>query len=360
MKYLLLSAFLFTLITCKPSPAIKYPFTIEDFPDSLRTDLTKIVNYGFIGSPSYEPADNLRKRISDEDCKKLSLSEHPILRSLALDILCNRHHLDHYAIMMQHLDDTAYVNWHFQCASFTFITVSDYMVKEYHWYTEKQKTTTADKIIREHNYLQCASEALQKITLTQEYYPFVKQMAERETLLKFRSRALSELAGFKRKEDQDFLHETLEKPGSEQDCNTFGIMERYHHPDYFNILKKYYRNFFRIFCSKDFEWAATENALCYIDALASYQSEESAAILEKILFREPLLPCYPADTFRLREHLYEAIEKNACPSYSKMLRVAIPWLKKERAESEANSFLPDTSNFYHFPPDTSRSPKIRW
>lgn len=360
MKCLLLSAFLCTLIACKPAPVSKYPFAIGDFPDSLRTDLTGIVNYGFIGSPSYNAAESIRQRISDEDCKKLSLCEHPILRSLALDILCNRHHLDHYNIMMQHLDDTAYVNWHYQCASFTFITVSDFMIREYHWYTEEQKTKTINKIIREHNYLQVAGDALQKTTLTQAHYPYVKQMAERVTLLKFRSQALSELAGFKRKEDIDFLHRTLNELKNQQDCNTFGIMERYPHPNYFNILKQYYTSFYRNFCRQDSDYGTKEISLCYIDALASYQSEESAAILEKVLFREPLLPCTQADTFVLQEKLYEAIEQNACPPYNKMLRVVQPWLKRERAESEANSFPIDTSNYFHLPPDTAKVPKIGW
>lgn len=361
MKYLLLSIFLCTLLACKPGSAIKYHYTIRDFPDSLRTDLRKIVNYGFIGSPSYESAGNIRMRISDNDCKRLALSEHPILRSLALDILCNRHHLDHYSIMMHHLDDTAYVNWYYQCASFTFITVSDFMVKEYKWYTEEEKKRTVEKIIRDHNYLQSAYEALHKTTLTEAHYPFVRKMAEKEALMKFRSEALLHLAGYKKITDTGFLHKALYRSRHELDANAFGIMELYQDPFYFDMLKRYFPvGYYRNFCKKDPERNNTETALSYVNALAAYRSNESAVILEKILFQEPLVPCFPADTFGLRQHLYEVIEKNTCGYYSKMLHVVKPWLERERKESAENSFPLDTTNFYQFPPNNTNPPKIRW
>lgn len=358
MRYLLLIPVLLLFSACRQ--ATKYPYAISDFPVNIRPFLTAIVTEGYIGDKTYEPAGTIREIISDADLFKLTKCEHPILRSLGLDIVSKRKHPDHYSIMMDHLDDTARVSWYFQCASYPQVYVSDYMIRNYEWNSIKEKNRTISKIIRDHHYLMSAYEALGKTDSLEQYHSIIRQMAEKDIFdMRYLSLAWHKLDEPGKPEDLAFLREQMMQKYSDLDCNGFAILAR--HPDSisFAIMKKSYKYYYRRWCERgENSSEEEENMKCFLKALAAFRNKEAATMLEKIFYRQPFMPCYPPDSTWIRETLYEAISNNPSPEYGNMLRIANDYLDKKRKEDAKNSIYlldPVTDSASTDPPV-----KIRW
>jgi hypothetical protein len=333
MKYLWLIPALWAFCACREGTS--YPYTIRDFPNHLRPYLTAIIREGVIGSKNEYAIDSLHSLASDATIIKMTRSEHPLLRSVALSIATHRDHPDHYKIMMDHLDDTARVSWYFQCLSYPHVMVSDYLIWRYEWKTEADKNKTIDKLIRQHNYLEAAYQALNKTSVSETYYPFIRQMAMRETDMRIRSFALRKLADFKKQEDLGLLHDIMRKNIPYLDYNCFSIMAD--HPDstYQQLLIRFSRQYYRKWCDGSAErFTKEDNLKCFLHTLASFKSKESADILKRYFYNKPFLPCSPPDSTMVREILYQAICDNNCSWYDEMAAIAKKYLEKKKEEEE--------------------------
>jgi len=117
MRYFAIIMGCFVIVCCNTdrinNSSVKYPYAINDFPTALHVYLWNIINPGFIGDKNYGSIQEIDSLISDKDLLKLTRAENPLLRSVALSIASRRTSIDHYNLLMNHLDDTARVNWHF-------------------------------------------------------------------------------------------------------------------------------------------------------------------------------------------------------------------------------------------------------
>jgi hypothetical protein len=333
--FLYFTALLFIVIySCndvQKKPGIKYPYSLHHFPKNIRPFLVQIVNEGYIWGDYSDSIDVMDSLITDKTLIELTQCEHPVLRSLALTLACGRESIDHYNLMMNHLDDTARVSYYFQCASFPHMYVSDYLVRRYQWKNDDLKEKTIEQLLKKHRYLECAYEALNKKTITGEDYDVVKSMAKNDIGINIRSYALYQLATFRKTEDTALLHRVLEKERYRLDGTSFLIMREFPDSDYETILEKYQRRFYRNLCDQASD--QYYNALCYPSAIASYKNQKSAEILRKIFYKTPFLPCM-IDEFEVKEALYNAIMANQCPLYSDMIDSIKQIRKRDRVFQE--------------------------
>ena len=351
MRSLLTAMGCFVIVCCNTNQSsnlsVKYPYAINDFPPALHVYLLRIINPGFIGDKNYDSIQEIDSLISDNDLLRLTLAEHPLLRSVALSIASDRASIDHYSLLMNHLDDTARVSWYFQCASWEYTYVSDYMIYRYEWATQQDKEETIKKILKEHNYLISAYDVLGRIEIDESHYSTIKKMAERDIPIFQRSNALLALASFGKAADSTLLANTMDQNNPYLDCNCFEIMKKNHSDHFFEILKRYARNFRRRSCDVDDYYYRETNSECFLEAVASYRNVESGKILRTIFKQSPFLPCsYSRDTSQLKEKLYTVIIKNECEAYRDMTGIIKPILEARKKDElppfELEVELPDT------------------
>ncbi|HZE84694.1 MAG TPA: hypothetical protein VE035_10305 [Puia sp.] len=169
-------SFFITFLSC--TPGIQHRYAIRDFRDSLRPALTEIVSKGALVSDTTE--NFIGRYATDEELTHLSLSEHPVLRALALGEMLTRKKFNALDVLLLHLDDTAIVGTDGGEWGIIYKTVSDHLIDIGKWENEAEKKRTIDKVIKEHNYLKSAYTILTEIEPNPEYYPHIKVMLSRE------------------------------------------------------------------------------------------------------------------------------------------------------------------------------------
>ncbi|HWK08180.1 MAG TPA: hypothetical protein VNS58_31340 [Puia sp.] len=338
----------------------KASLAIRDFDKSLQPFLTKAVSTGIVGFD--EATVYIEKHTKDGELILLSRSEHPILRAIAFREILSRPAFDHFSVIMNHLDDTAFVavdkgEWGIQ-----YRTISDYIIEEGRWKTIDDRKRTVDEIIMKHDNLRAAYTGLRMVELQEKYYPHIREMAQRERLFEEREEALYRLAKYKRRSDIPLIKQALLENDWRMGDASFGLMRDFPDTSYMEVLRTYYyhRRFYRSICHDG--WGDVRTAVEYISTLAMYKSDSSVKILKLILNRKPLVPC-AADTNSLREHLLHSIWDNACPAYAdlrKQIRVDISNIIKRDSINER-----DFANNCHLAPvvdspkDTAAEP-VRW
>jgi hypothetical protein len=117
------------LLSCQPKDRLSY--AIRDFDPTLQPYLTAAVSTGLIG---YDSASRfIREHTSTEDLRRLTHSEHPLLRTLALWALVERPSVDHFAVIMGNLSDTAVVLEDRGEFGDRQIRVSDFLLQHAKW-----------------------------------------------------------------------------------------------------------------------------------------------------------------------------------------------------------------------------------
>jgi hypothetical protein len=270
------------------------------------------VSGGIVGHDSAEIyIENLA---TDKELLKLSQSEIPILRAVALRTMLDRPTFNHFDLIMNHLDDTAIVPVNAGEWGMWYRTVSDYLVEHGKWKDTSYKAQTIDAIITKHNYLRSAYLGLSKIKLQHKHYKYIKEMIERERPYYEIDEALYALASFKKAEDIQLIKKKLLSNNWRMSIRLFDLMKDFPDELYMEVLKKYYsRNFYRLLCKdQDFPIAAS-----FFNTVASYKSVSSQQLLSTMLHRKPFMPC-PVDTYFLKQELVYSIWNNDCPVYASL------------------------------------------
>jgi len=346
----------FLLASCKND--FKSSFAIRDFSKSLQPYLTGIVSNGVVGF------DTLTKFVenyaSDEELKKLSKCEHPVLRAVAFRTMLERPTFNHFDVIMGNLDDTAVVARDAGEWGIRYVKISDDILQHGRWKDTTSKNKTIETIILNHRYLSSAYYKILTVEPKDSYYSSIKEMAQHvpnydnivgQIGFNEIERALYALAKFGKSEDIQIIKKALISNLAEASTLTFEIMGEYPDETYLEVFEDYYpRRFYREICrGKD-----TDKAISFINSIAKYKNERSAKILREILKRNPFMPC-SADTNYLKESLVYAIWNNPCQHYSE-LRRSVADIVTDYENSKLPGIPLDPQNF---PPDTSAEP-IRW
>lgn len=346
--------FLITLNLLSCSTNGKYRYAIKDFRKSLQPYLTGIVAKGIV---AYKDSA-LRYMATDRELMLLGQSEHPVLRASAYREMLFRKSFDHFDLLMNHLDDTAVVATDAGEWGIWFRTVSDDILEEAKWKDSSDKSKTIDKVITEHNYLRAAYTILSKIQPQEKYYPYIKDMATRdrksigyndEPMTADIELGLYGLAKFKKREDVKVIKDLLMSNRWRMSSVSFALMEDFPDTSYLEVFETYYKsNFYHNICMNH----SVEDAIHFVDAVATYKNERSANILEAILNRKPFVNC-DADTVSLKGHLIDAIWNNPCDSYLQLRKQ----IKRYIRNDEKDWGIPVEPVYLS---DDTATEKIRW
>ena len=122
LKHFLLTVLIFSLSSCQNEQRNSY--AIKDFEKTLQPFLFKIVTTGIV---TYYDS-SLIKSITDDELKRLTRTENPVLRATALGEMLDRKSFNQFEVVMNHLDDTAIVAVDNGEFGIGFRRVSDYLL----------------------------------------------------------------------------------------------------------------------------------------------------------------------------------------------------------------------------------------
>jgi hypothetical protein len=260
---------------------------------------------------------------------------------------------------MHHLDDTALISVDMGEFGLRYMMVSDDMIYNARWKSEEDKQKTTDSIILKHNYLWAAYTALGRTAPQAKCYSSIKEMALRDMPNEERTSALYELARYRKKEDIALIKEVLEQHRGRMLGESMGLMRDFPDTAYLPLLQYYFRRgLIRSICG-DNVW---NPQVPFFKTIAVYKNDSSRKILDSLLHRKPIMPCF-CDTANIRDQIITAIWENACPAYADLRKEIKDYMiKKERSQWErerAAEYLPGPdSSIYHYK-DTSAEP-VRW
>src|SRR5688500_706308 len=116
----------------------RYQYAIRDFRKPIQGPLISIVSKGvvmyFDSTISYST--------TDKELVKLSQSENPSLRGMAVQEMLERRSFNHYEVIMNHLDDTAMVATEAGEFGIYNMSVSDFVLAYGKWKSMEAKNKT--------------------------------------------------------------------------------------------------------------------------------------------------------------------------------------------------------------------------
>lgn len=320
LKTLVYISIVITSLSCKEDT--NYPYAIKDFRKTLQPALAGLVNSGVVNYG--DDYDFLKRNATQEELRKLTNCEHPILRAEALFIITLKDTIDNFALVMGHLDDTARVLVDVGEFGYQTYMVTDYLLQNSIWKTQAEHDITLDTVIMQHNYLSSAYNRLRRIPKTEKYYPFIRQMALRQTSSDNLQAAAIQLGEYGRPEDIPVIKNIFEDNILDLNEESFFFIS--HHTDtaYFNILKTYSRRplswSIKKLSNPDYEYA-------FLQALASFKNKESAAILKRMLDYPPFLWTNKFSA-SFKGMLVNVVWDNKCDAYAGLINEIKPMIAK--------------------------------
>lgn len=351
-----LTFILITLLLWSCKTENKYSYAIKDFRKSLQPYLTEIVSKGIV----MDDDSSLRNKATDKELVQLAQSEHPVLRASAYREILQRKSFNHFDILMSHLDDTAIVPTDAGEWGIWYTAVSDDIIEKAKWKDTAARDKTIDKVITKHNYLRSGYTALLKIQPQEKYYPYIKDMAtrERKSIGDYKKPgvgdvefALYGLAKFKKQDDIKIIKALLIANSWSMGAISYNLLNEFPDTSYLEVFETYYNiNFYQNIC----QGRNVNNAVHFVETIATYKNNRSAKILEAILNRKPFINC-SADTVWLKESLIYAIWDNPCDAYLKLRQQIAAQVR----EYEKNRITLPPPEPVEFTADTAVE-KIRW
>ncbi len=316
----------------------KYPYSIRDFKTGYRPYLEETVSKNLVGYDSCVRFIN--NQFSDEELLKLSNSEHPTLRAVALEVLTERNSVDQFNIIKNHLDDTAIVVKDMGEFGVKFTTVSDNMIMETDFRDSAEMQKVLELVMAEHAYLSSAYSILIRLNRNPAYYPIILEMTKRVRSFEEISDALYSLASYKKESDIPYIREKLSNSLLLKE--SFGLIQEFPDSSYLHLLEKYARRLYGTIYSNPYQEIINnqEKALQFINAVASYKNKRSAHILAGFLHRGLVLELQ--DTIIFRNGINDAIIANPCPDYSPMIKELSGYILKKKKDSiDSSKYQPD-------------------
>ena len=304
-----------------------YPFAIKDFRKSLQPHLIKIVSEGIV--MSYD--SSLRNMATDRELMELSRSEHPVLRASAYMEILERKSFNHFDVLMENLDDRAFILSDEGEFGISRRTISDDILRKAKWRTDEAKSKTVEKVLTKYNYLRSAYLVLTEIKPQEKYYPFIKDMATRPRWLspdgyelgfndiEF---ALYGLAKFRKAEDVEIIKQQMMKQVWMLSNISFELMEKYPDTAYLDVLEAYHRRQFYEFSGNRRDGftgyhADRADPEDFIHALSVQQNERSARLFDTLLIRLHSMPCMP-DKKGIEDEVVRAIWEHPAIAYASL------------------------------------------
>ena len=322
-----------------------YPYTLKDFSPHLRQDLQKIITGGSFNFDTWAIGDSIQGYASDGELLKMTKCEHPLIRAFALTATLERPAIDHYNVLMHHLDDTARIAWYGQCSWRESEYVSDYFLRLFDkWKTIEQKQKTIHEVLTKHSYLGCAYTILDRVKADPRYYDVIRKMAQRDMgSPEYLEMAWLALAEYKKPEDPRLISQLINNYSYNFGYQSFLLMQEFPDTAYLAVLEKYYqRRFYREICDQK------HNEHMFLSTLLAYKDERCVRIADLIRKIDPAKFCHVEDKKTIQRMLYESLLENECKLYQPLLMQLDPLV----------GGMPNQTIRIMLPPDTMRKPDI--
>lgn len=363
VKYSLLLLVVLVVISCESEQANIY--AIKDFRKSLQPFLKEIVNFGIV---TFHDESKI-KNITNDELLLLGRSEHPVLRATAIREIFERTSINHFDLLMNHLDDTATIAIDNGEFGIGFETVSDYLIRECNWETAEARNKTIEAVLIKHNYLSSAYNILTSLEAKEKYYPIIKDMATRPRRLDRHDDdyelgfndieyALYGLAKFRKKEDIEIIKNKLLQHVWRMSDVSFRLLKEFPDSSYRDVLQEYHRRQFYEFSGNrphGFSGVIADRAAPedFIAALVAQENTSSAQLLDSMLKYLPTRTCLP-DKARIIDDLISRIWEHPCPAYAR-LREKV----RVRAEELLRGIITIPIDSSFVPTDTAKR-QYRW
>jgi hypothetical protein len=307
----------------------KYPYAIRDFKSEYRPYLEEAVSKNLVGYDSC--VRFIKIQLSDAELLKLSNSEHPTLRAVALEELVYRKSVDQFNVIKNHLDDTAIVVKDIGEFGVQFATVSDNMIMETDFRDSAEMQKVIELVMAEHTYLSSAYSILRDLKSDPEYYPVILEMTKRERPYGEISKALFALACYKKQPDIPNIKEKLSSSLLLKE--SFGLIQDFPDSSYIPLLEKYARRLYGTIYTRPYQeiFENQQEALQFIKAVAGYKNKRSADMLAGFLHRGSVLEL--RDTIIFRDGINDAILANPCPEYLPMIKELSGYILQKKKDS---------------------------
>lgn len=310
MKGIILVLSLIAFFGCKKEK--KYSVKVSDF----RPELSKrLAQFKAQGQLNYSQ-DTILLNYFRDSCKKDELikllsAESPLLRILGYRTIVDRNEPDYFPILVNHLDDTAEVQWwYFDDAAGDF-KISDLMIyKAARLLTRDQKDSLVDIVLRNHIYLDAAKAMMTEIRPQEKYYSIIKRQAEIKSASCHDLSLTYAVAKYHKKEDIDFIMAKLSEFSDNPYCNEhiFKAIEVFPDTAFFPLLEKYFHSVIEKIKQQGYS-----DLKYYCRAVAQYKSQKALKILKALT----LSKTYPDDWYLPdnKEFVFKAMHAYYSPLY---------------------------------------------
>jgi hypothetical protein len=277
----------------------------------------------------------IEQNATKNDLQKLSSSEHPILRAIAINAVIKRKLVNQNDWILSHLDDTAWITTDDGEWGFGHYRIADYMLGTVVWESEEDRQQIIDEVLLNHNQLRAAYLVLDRSKPDDKFYSTVKEMASRrERRFDELEHAIFALASFQKKENNDNLMAIMMEHEYSLTSRSYALTEEYPNSRYPLVLEEHLKSKKRFFIYD--RWNEIDD---YIQAVASYKNDNSVRIFTKMLDWLDNLKCY-IKSERIKQVMMNALFEYRCDKYSELIKRLRPLLPEKRIEiSKSNKFI---------------------
>jgi hypothetical protein len=308
------TAFVIAVIGFACTNRSTYPFATKDFRPELQPHIERIIESGIAGYDS--STRYINDHATDSELRKLSRSEHPVLRLVALQIMQERDSTDEFNFIISHLDDGATVAVDEGEFGIKFRRIPDIILQRLlRWKSVKKEDKIIEKVLLEHNDLHLAYYFAQNVAPDERFYHVIREMVQRERPFEDIGYATYGLSKFKKQEDVGLIAHVLNENNWQLGVSSFRLMKEYHDSAYLSILVRHARTYFARSMMYD---ERNYDPSDFFEALASYKEKRVAELFPVVLTQISRLGCY-SDTNYLKLYFYESFLDNKCDAYKSIL-----------------------------------------
>lgn len=293
----------------------KYSIENSDFKQPLKNHLISLSKENELPVKDTSARNYLENDCTLEDLKMLLRHEKPLLRIIAYRTIVNRNEKESFQILLNHLDDTAKVNWWYLEDACNTFTISDLMIKKVSDYlTRAEKDTLINLVITKYNYLEVTSSMLADINVNEKYYDIIKSKTQNTPKNCHELELLVTLAKYKKNKDIDYLKARISKFDKENSfCSKYNFTAIEVNPDerYFEILESYFQNWKKNKVQYD-----NDALLYFCRALAVYKKPRCLEIFNEILDKKNYSEIWYLKHNELS--ILKAIHKYSSPIYDEL------------------------------------------
>ncbi|WP_375181931.1 hypothetical protein [Chryseobacterium sp.] len=280
MKRIFLSlSICFLFLSCRKE------YDVNDFSGNLKPYLERLSKEKAVPVSDTTAKNFLERNASKEELIKLMDAKKPLLRVVAYGAIVNRNEPEYFDLLINHLNDTAKVEWWYYEDAVGYFSVSDLMIRkafDENGLSPIQKKVLTEEVLLKHPYLDVSNWMIQDIDPDEKYYHLIKERAK--TKSKDCGNQLIScyaLSKFRKKQDAKLLLSVF-KQNINGYCqeNIFKSIEIFPDAVFFPLLKSYFQDNIKDKLSE--KKNLDNNVLYFVKAVAAYKNSEAFEILNYI------------------------------------------------------------------------------